>query len=125
MGDDFPSDVRNFIGQKIHSVAQLELLLLLRGASEHLWTAEEIAKPLYIQPQTAASLLADLVANGFAVQSGPGFYYQPANDIVASLIDRLANLYQERRVAVTSEIYSKPVDFVKAFADAFRVRKEE
>ena len=44
---------------------------------------------------------------------------------IAQLIERLNRVYQERRVAVTTEIFSKPIDFVKAFADAFRLRKEK
>jgi hypothetical protein len=58
-------------------------------------------------------------------QIGDHFSYQPANDALAGLIGRLAKLYQERRVAVATEIFSKPIDFVKAFADAFRLREEK
>jgi hypothetical protein len=40
------------------------------------------------------------------------------------LIDQLADLYQQRRVAVITQIYSRPVKNVQTFADAFRLRKE-
>jgi hypothetical protein len=70
-------------------------------------------------------MMNDLVQRGFAVREVAGFRYRPANDTVARLIERLERLYQERRVAVTTEIYSRPENFVKAFADAFRLRKKE
>ena len=125
MSDAFPPDVKDFIRQSIHSLAQLEVLLMLRGEPERHWTAEDVAKVLYVQPPVATDLLTDLVRRGLAVQPEASFRYQPANDALRDLIERLAQLYHDRRVAVTTEIYSKPVDFVKAFADAFRLRKEE
>jgi hypothetical protein len=125
MSDEFPADVKDFIRQSIHSLAQLEVLLMLRGEPERVWTAEDVAKILYMQPPVATDLLVDLVRRGLAAQADASFHYQPANDALRDLIERLAQLYHDRRVAVTTEIYSKPVDFVKAFADAFRLRKEE
>jgi hypothetical protein len=124
MSDDLAADLKEFIAQHIHSLAQLELLLMLRRDRAGLWTAEEVMKALYIQKETAEDLMADLVQRGFAVQEAMGVRYEPANDM-ASFIERLAQLYLERRVAVTTEIYSKPVNSVKAFADAFRLRKKE
>ena len=41
------------------------------------------------------------------------------------VIEMLAETYRDRRLAVTNEIYSKPLDKVKTFAEAFRLRKEE
>jgi DNA-binding MarR family transcriptional regulator len=125
MTGDLPADVKEFIGKHIYSVAQLEVLLMLRGEPDRTWTLDEITNRLYLQSQMVARLLTDIVQRGFAVQEQSCFRYQPANDVVRRLIDRLAHMYQERRVAVITEIFSKPIDFVKAFADAFRVRKEE
>jgi hypothetical protein len=41
------------------------------------------------------------------------------------LLGELARHYQERRVAVITEIYSNPVKKVQTFADAFRLRRED
>ena len=125
MADEFPADVKEFIGKHIHSVAQLEILLMLRKEPERTWTSAEITSALYLQSQMVAQLLADIAQRGFAVQTENCFRYQPANDADRQLIERLAQVYQERRVAVIAEIFSKPIDFIKAFADAFRLRKEE
>ena len=125
MSNDFPADVKEFIGKHIHSVAQLEILLMLLREPERAWTSAEITKGLYLESQMVTQLLRDIVQRGFAVQTEASFRYQPANDADRQLIERLAQVYQERRVAVIAEIFSKPIDFIKAFADAFRLRKEE
>ena len=125
MANDFPADVKEFIGKHIHSVAQLEILLMLLREPERAWTSAEITKGLYLESQMVTQLLRDIVQRGFAVQTEASFRYQPANDADRQLIERLAQVYQERRVAVIAEIFSKPIDFIKAFADAFRLRKEE
>jgi DNA-binding MarR family transcriptional regulator len=125
MGDNFPADVKEFIGQNIHTLAQLEVLLMLRAEPERSWTVNEITNVLYLERQMVNDLLMDLVRRGFAVRLEASFRYQPVNEAVGRLIDRLAQLYHERRVAVTTEIFSKPIDIVKAFANAFRLREEK
>jgi hypothetical protein len=102
-------------------------MLLLRRDPRQSWAAAEIARQLYIPEDMAVSLLADLARNGFAsAASGdaPRYTYPAANPQLDPLIDELAAVYQERRVAVISLIYSKPIDKVQTFADAFRLRKE-
>jgi hypothetical protein len=125
MVDGLPNDVKEFISRHIHSLAQLEVLLTLRREPERLWTIDEITSALYLQRQMVNDLLLDVVRRGLVEQEGGNFRYRPANDIIGGLIDRLAQLYQERRVAVTTEIFAKPVDSVRAFAEAFRLRVKE
>ena len=125
MSDDFPTDVRQFIGQNIESLAQLESLLLLRRDAQQTWSSAALAKILYITPEMAAVLLLDLARRGFATSVGDGYRYQVKSEDVDRAIGQLARLYEDRRVAVISAIYSKPLDKVQTFADAFRLRKEE
>jgi hypothetical protein len=40
-------------------------------------------------------------------------------------VGRVAERYRERRVAVISLIASKPMENVKAFSDAFLIRKKK
>ena len=125
MPNDFPTDVRQFIGQNIESLAQLESLLLLRRDAQQTWSSAALAKILYITPEMAAILLLDLARRGFATSVGDGYRYQVKSEDVDRAIGQLARLYEDRRVAVISAIYSKPLDKVQTFADAFRLRKEE
>jgi hypothetical protein len=126
MADDFSSDVKQFIDQNIESLAQLEALLLLKQDPERNWSAEEIAKALYVPAELAEMLLADFVRRGFAkVSPAPVCYsYGPADEKLNGLIGEVATAYQDRRVAIISLIYSKPLNKVQTFADAFRLRKE-
>jgi hypothetical protein len=127
MNEDFPADIKQFIADNIDTVAQLELLLLLRSESGKQWTAEEAGKALYSSADVTALQMADLQQKRLlAPGSGAGTsVYRPEPAELARLVDRLAELYRERRVAVITAVYTKPIDKIKSFADAFRLRKEK
>ena len=125
MADAFSTDVKEFISKNIHSVAQLEILLMLRSAPQKYWTADEITQTLYLQLQMTAQLLSEIVQRGLAIRIDGGYLYQPTSDADRNAIDRLASIYHERRVAVIAEIFSKPKDSLRAFSDAFRLRRDE
>lgn len=125
--EDFPADLSQYITERISSVAQLEALLLLRSDPEKTWTAPEVEASLRTTPEMAAEQLAILQSEGIVIQPDSNvaeFRYSPT-DKLRDLIDRLAAIYEERRVTVITMIYSKPVDKVRTFADAFRLRKED
>jgi hypothetical protein len=127
MRDDFPPGLKQFIDQHIESVPQLEALLLLRQQPQRQWLATAIAKQLYIPEEAAAALLADFVRRDFAILAAgeeAGYSYRARSDETDRLIDALASAYRDRRVAVISLIYSKPINKVQTFADAFRFGKE-
>ncbi len=124
MAEHLPADVQEFIGQNIQSIAQLEVLLLLRSDRSRAWTGDQVAKSLYISPQMAGGLLEEISRRGFIVSTGEGVRFNPSES-VDRLIERLAQLYHERRVAVTTAIYSQPLSAAQSFADAFRLRKEK
>ena len=74
--DPIPDDVKTFLLRYIDSIAQLEALLLLRANAELAWSADTLAKRLYIPVQETAELLAHLCADGFlaVLDSQPLFY---------------------------------------------------
>jgi hypothetical protein len=73
-----------------------------------------------------AAQLVELARRGYLQVSSPAtlYQYQPGSEEADRLVGELIRLYQERRVAVITLIYSKPVNKVQTFADAFRLRKE-
>ena len=128
MADPFPDDVRRFILAHINSVEQLEVLLLLRGEPDREWTAQAVGQALYTSAAAAVKRLTDLTASGLAAVlpgDDPRYRYAPRDDAHRKLVDQMADAYRERRVAVVALIYSKPNDQVQAFADAFRLRRDE
>jgi predicted transcriptional regulator len=123
---EFPADVEQFLLQNITSVDQLEVLLLLRSEPATSWSPAAVSRELATQPEAAAQRLADLQALHLVeAVEGPerGYRYAPGTGAQRSAVDRLAQVYRERRVAVITLIYSKPLNQVQAFADAFRLRK--
>lgn len=127
MADEFiPEDVKEFIVGRIHSVAELEALLLLRRDPQVAWGAEALAGRLYISPRETAEVLSHLHEEGLISLSGDEpveYHYQPNSPEVASLVDRLAEAYAKYLVAVTHLIHSTAPPKVQKFADAFRIRK--
>ena len=128
MADDFPADVRAFIATHISSIAQLEMLLLLRSDPTKQWDVEEISKTLYATPEMSAGQLANLQACGLlAVAEGSESRYQywPSTPELDRVVGKLEELYRERRVSVITVLYSEPVNKVQTFADAFKLRKDK
>ncbi|OYV67204.1 MAG: hypothetical protein B7Z74_09960 [Deltaproteobacteria bacterium 21-66-5] len=80
---ELPEDIRRFIAANITSVAQLELLLLLRGERDREWTADEVSHTLYAATGGMAEQLNDLEAKGLLyVTHTPDarFRYRPRDD---------------------------------------------
>jgi hypothetical protein len=127
MPDDISPELKQFVEHHIESVPQLEALFLLRNEPLRRWAAAEIAKALYLPEDAAGSLLADFVRRGFAILMPSGneaYSYRPRDEATDRLIGQLQAAYHDRRVAIISLIYSKPLNKVQTFADAFRFGKE-
>jgi hypothetical protein len=60
MNEDFPADIKQFIADHIDSVAQIELLLLLRSDPAKVWTPEDAGKALYSAADVTGLQMADL-----------------------------------------------------------------
>jgi hypothetical protein len=127
MDDGFTPELEQFIAQHIESLAQLETLLLLRQDPTRRWTPEELSRLLYITADMCGGLVRDLEQHGFVARvddSEQHYQYRPANPDFDRLVGELAAIYQQRRVAVITQIYSRPQKKVQTFADAFRLRRE-
>ena len=119
--------MRALILERIDSVVQLELLLLLQANSGKTWSAAEVAQELRIEPSWANGQLGELAARGLlapAPDRAEAFAYGPTSAALAAAVAQLAKDYAERRVTIITLIFSKPVDKIRSFADAFRLRKD-
>jgi hypothetical protein len=125
---DLPEAVRRLIAEHIDSVEQLEILLLLHQHPERSWTAESVARELRVSPLSAGDRLKDMARAAILskVKGTEGEYrYAPENPQLGGAVSGLATAYSERRVTVINLIFSKPVDKIRTFADAFRLRKDD
>ena len=126
MTSGIPEDVRRFLLQCIDSVEQLEVLLHLYRTPEQSWSSDSIALALYSNPASIARRLAGLYSNGLLnLTSSSAYRYQPKTAELDATVSRLAETYRQRRVAVITIIASKPMENVRAFSEAFRLRRKD
>lgn len=123
-----PPRVQRFISTHIDSIEKLEVLLLLRARAEREWTARDVSQELRINESSSAARLEDLTARRLLVKGdgNPASYrFSPASADDAQAVGELQDTYSTRRVSVISFIFSKPLDKVRGFADAFRLKRDK
>jgi hypothetical protein len=125
--DRLPPDVQRLIATCIDSVETMEILILLRRSPDSFWSGEAVAAQLGIKPEVAERKLgaltnAGLLARGF--QSG-AFRFAPSDDALRQTVDQLAETYANRRINVLNAIYSENLNRLRAFSDAFKLKKED
>jgi hypothetical protein len=126
VSDGLPDDVGRFLHQYIDSVEQLEVLLRTRTSPDRSWSTAEMARELYSHPSSIAQRFQHLLGTGLVRETSPGsVQYAPRAAELDAVVARVADMYRERRVAVISLIATKPLQNVKAFSDAFRLRKRK
>jgi hypothetical protein len=117
--------LKSFIAEHIHSVEQVEILLLLVRVPERAWNPRAVSDEIRTDPESAADRLEDLHTRGLVSrqQSSPvGYHYAPRTEELAARVAELAVAYSERRYTVIDLIFAKPSDRIRIFADAFRLR---
>lgn len=126
MTSEIPIDLANFIDQRLESVAQLEILILLKQNPDRHWSPADVAKVLCTAEGSCAQGLMHWQRHGLCglISAEPRYHYQPANAQLDALVAGLLESYTDYRVSVISRIYAKPVDRVRTFAEAFRFRGE-
>ena len=84
-----------------------------------------MARELYSHPSRSPSASPACWTTASCGRARPGcFQYAPRRELDRT-VGRVAEMYRERRVAVISLIASKPIENVKAFSDAFRIRRKK
>ncbi|CAM3632134.1 hypothetical protein G4177_02355 [Corallococcus sp. ZKHCc1 1396] len=123
-----PPRVQRFLTTHIDSIEKLEVLLLLRARTDRVWTAPAVALELRITEASAARRLAELKTGGLLLQdgvSGEAYRFSPLQPDEAQSASELAAAYAARRVSVISFIFSRPMDRVRGFADAFVLKPDK
>lgn len=126
--DPLLPEVEQLISRYLSSAEQLDILLLLHREPEKRWSAADVSKAIFTVPTSATLRLEELVRAGFLLSTGEGdprYWYSPRPESLRSQVDALAASYLTDRVAVINRIFEKPVDPVRSFADAFRLRRED
>jgi hypothetical protein len=117
-----PTAVRCLISERIESVQQLEILLLLRAAPDKEWAPPEVARALVTQVESSQEWLEEMTRTRLLASDGRVYRYAPVSAELEDSVDGLAESYAKYRVAVIALIFSKPSERVRTFSDAFRIR---
>jgi hypothetical protein len=122
-------DVKRLVREHILSVEQLEILLFPRSRSDREFDVKGISDEIRTSERSAAARLADLEARGFLAArndaGGTWYRYNPVTGWLRHAVDLLEKAYAERRYTIIDLIFSKPIENLKVYADAFRFRKDD
>ena len=124
---DLPREVRELVIRQLHSMEEIEALLLLASEPTAL-TSSEIRQRLRL-PASALPLpsIARLVAHRFVKcddESGESRYSYAVSDPESRrAVDLLRVAYNERPVTLVRLVYNRP-SAAQNFADAFRITKD-
>jgi hypothetical protein len=102
-------DIREFLDEHITSVSMLEALLLMHKTTGENWTADTLARRLYLNRDVGEQVVAQLSDAGFCALVAPApptYRYLPSGDGQRLLIDRLAATYEKNLIGLTNLIHS-------------------
>lgn len=122
---DLSPDLQRFIARHIQSVEKLEILLLFYRDPARSWPPSEIYQQIQSSPTSVNQKLDELVSEGFVAREKDGtFRFQPKSPALGTQVGSLNTAYRERRIKVIESIFSKTTEELRAFSNAFKLRKE-
>ena len=129
MTNPLPDDVRRFLDEHIESLEQLEILRVIAEDPAREWRASELAAEIQAEPSAAAAHVTALAGRGLVIASSEeGEIAARHGTATPELGGRLAAVlaaYRERPVTMIKLVYARANERLKAFSDAFRLRKKE
>jgi predicted transcriptional regulator of viral defense system len=112
----------------IHSLRSLwaiELLLLLHSRQQQRWSIDDLVVELRSSRSLIDGLLSRLHDIGLVERLADGAYrYRPSSPELEALVVELARLHAERPLAIAQAIHGGPDDKLRAFSDAFKLKKD-
>jgi len=118
-------DLQRFIARHIQSVEKLELLLLFFREPKRTWQTSEIVQQIQSSSASVSKKLDELVAGGFVAREKDGkFRFAEKSPSIQTQVACLDQAYRQRRIKVIEGIFSKSTEELRAFSDAFKLRKE-
>ena len=125
MPNEIPEDLQEFMKKYINSISLLEVLLMFKRDPERSWSANNISTEMRTNPSYASAQIAELVTLKLVVPATSDEAYRFNTDSPHSLvIAELEELYINRRPTIINFIYSPPIDSIRSFADAFKIKKD-
>lgn len=129
MPDPLSDDVRRFLDENVESLEQLEILRVLAEDPGRAWGVTALAGAIQAEPATAAKHLAALGGRGLITLATSGTEtagrHGARTPELGAKVDALLAAYRQRPVTMIKLVYERANERLRAFSDAFRLRKEE
>lgn len=117
--------LRAFLEQRLSSLDQIDVVMLLRADPSRSWTAPEVASTLHTAPETAAMRLFLLASGGliaFEPSAIPRYRYASIDAETNGMLQELSEVLAVSRNTVMAALES-PRDPIRSFSDAFKLKK--
>lgn len=118
------SEVQEFIRQHIQSVTLLELLLTMKAAPQRNWCSADISAEMRTNAEYASAQLAILEKKKLIKQVSKDCFRYDEKGEHHIVVEKLEEEYNSHRPTVINYIYSQPIDSIRGFADAFKIKKD-
>jgi hypothetical protein len=116
-----------FLKDRLPSLEQVEIVLLLRREPGRGWSAPEVSEKLGTPAESTAMRLFLLASNGVISFDGsaglPRYRYAGGDDGTEALVAELAEAFETRREAVHALVGAPSQDPIRSFSDAFKLKK--
>lgn len=123
--EPLPVELNHFILKQIHSVEQLEVLLLLFRRPNDVFTVNEIDQQIRTNVNSITMRLHDLESRGLvlgiSVEDEKKWRYSGTEE-AKKIVPVLARYYASHQTRIVELIYSRPPEAIGSFARAFRLR---
>jgi hypothetical protein len=107
VSERLPRAVRALIRDHVHSVGELDLLMLLHAQSDRIWTAEDVSATLGAPVAWAATQLQRLEAAGLLVGDDNGWRSRPQPAAQRDALDALDALHRTRRRDLVRYVFAQ------------------
>jgi hypothetical protein len=118
--------LEKFIRERLPSLEQIEIVLLLRREPSRSWSAPEVSEKLATPPESTAMRLFLLASNGVLAFEGSGvprYRYAASDATTDALVAELLTAYDEKRDALFDVVGRPQSDPIRSFADAFKLKR--
>ncbi|HWF67340.1 MAG TPA: hypothetical protein VN670_08545 [Acidobacteriaceae bacterium] len=116
-------EIYDFIHREIDTIPHLEALLLIWKSSPRQWSAEEVAKELYVSEGTSQNVLQNLHRRGLLIADNGLYRYASTSIRRDSLVQALDATYRRELIPISKLIHAKGTAAMRDFAEAFRFTK--
>jgi hypothetical protein len=117
--------VRTLIRRHVHSVGELELLVMLYAERDRGWSVAEICEALGCPESWAVAQLEAMARAGLLERTDGNWRFSPDSSESEAAVAALHDAYRLQSREVVRFVFATPSGDLQDFSDAFRVRREE